>query len=228
MSLAQHQLKSSINAQNGLVSLLVILMLSVCSAAYGLTLKPYSAEQLGSSSQVITYAQVIHKMSFWENKRIITRIRLHVINRYIHPRHEMNRYTPSLESKEVTLEILGGTLNGLSQIVHGTPRLNLGDRALFFMRCPPEGRGTCSLVGMGLGVWREYKSGWIPDLIRTTHQSDQHHESSHTLNSKSLWYSAPMTLSSLQELCQFKLANETPVDSTLLPNHSSRHPILSP
>ena len=197
-------------------------VLSVCSISYGLTLKPYSPEKLSEASHVITYAQVSRKSSFWENKRIITRITLQVVKRYTHSEDKNAPHVPKLDAESVTLELLGGTLDGLSQVVHGTPQLKIGDRALFFMRCPREGAGSCGLVGMGLGVWREYTSGWLPDLARSKYHPDELSKNGSNTHLKgSLWYSEPMEFSKLKELCQFKQLNTHPVSTQHLPTDPS-------
>jgi len=63
---------------------------------------------------------------------------------------------------DLTLQTLGGTLNGLSQRVAGSPSLQRGEELIALLSCgaqPTQSEAghqsaRCRLVGMGQGLWR--------------------------------------------------------------------------
>ena len=63
---------------------------------------------------------------------------------------------------DLTLQTLGGTLNGLSQRVAGSPNVELGEELIALLSCGAQAAQSeathqsarCRLVGMGQGLWR--------------------------------------------------------------------------
>ena len=139
----------------GLISTICALMISsALSSSDALTLKRYALSELGERADIVARASVIDAKSAWVERRIITTYTLAIIDLYqgktkgsISDESESH---PSV--KTLGLQLLGGSVDGIAQVIPGAPQLQTGEEGIFFLKCiKPD---NCRLVGYGQGLWR--------------------------------------------------------------------------
>ncbi len=109
-------------------------------------------------AEQISVVDVVSVKAGWneDHDRIVTTVDLAVVDSW---------KGPAAPASHVQVVQPGGTADGLTMRVQGLPRFSPGERALVFLRFPPETPGRASVVGMAQGkraVRREASSGrWM-------------------------------------------------------------------
>ena len=145
----------------------VLIGLSICCAlfqvGYSTTMKSYTLSRLGQASDMIVLAKVLEVRTARIKGRIFTYSTIDIL-------HTLQDKAPSSKVRLI-VRTLGGTIDDLTQYVAGVPVLQVGEEALFFLRCSGQAMGSgqvigadqvihdnktrlCDLVGFGQGLWR--------------------------------------------------------------------------
>jgi hypothetical protein len=139
----------------GVTSIICALLISSSfSASSALTLKRYALSELGERADVIARATVVNARSAWVERRIITTYTLAIRDTYQSKVKAplSDESEPHHPVKTLALKLLGGSVDGIAQVIPGAPRLQTGEEGVFFLKCiEPE---SCRLVGYGQGLWR--------------------------------------------------------------------------
>ena len=171
----------------------IIIGLSICCAlfqvGYSTTMKSYTLSRLGQVSDMIVLAKVLEVQTARIKGRIFTFSTIDILR-------TLQDKAPSSKVRLI-VRTLGGTIDDLTQYVAGVPVLQVGEEALFFLRCSGQVVGSgqvigadqvihgnktrlCDLVGFGQGLWRatdvdvEGNSLFIPSLEGMTLVGSDH------------------------------------------------------
>ena len=115
--------------------------------ASALSMKPYALSELWSESQVVARGSVIATRVYRERGRIWTEFTLAPSEAPMRDRRD----STTSRRDVVNFALLGGTLDGITQVIPGTPRLTVGQELIVFLRC--RAAQSCSPVGLGQGIW---------------------------------------------------------------------------
>lgn len=140
---------------------------------YALSMLKYSTDVLCQTSQWIVHAKVGEAQSRWEKKRIVTTFELEVIHSFKDLRTVQNSYESTVKDH---IDVLGGTIDGITQMIPGNSTFKQGDEVLLFLKCLPK--HTCMPVGFSQGVWRitqnpntSHDIMWVSDFEKDSHSS---------------------------------------------------------
>lgn len=92
--------------------------LCISSLAQGSTLRYLNLQQLVDASELVVRGRAVHQESFWQDRRIVTRVRVAVDEVWV-------GRVPA--SREVDVLTLGGVVDGIGQRVDGAAVLPAGE-----------------------------------------------------------------------------------------------------
>lgn len=140
---------------------LVILLGSIplVSTSSALTMVPYSLAELHQEADIIVRGSVSQTRAYRSGGRIFTEVTLTVSAPLLKGTLK-GAVEGQSERALARFSLLGGSLDGLTQKVPGSPQVKLGDELIAFLRCDQAQR--CAPVGIGQGLWRPLNAHWIP------------------------------------------------------------------
>ena len=135
-------------------SVVVVLLgfLGSLTTAEATTLAGITQDALIRQSQLIVHATPMPHTSRWRSGRIVSTFTL-----------EVSRTLAGPKRSTIEVELLGGTVSGISQQVTGVPALELHKPKLFFLRLR-TGSNTYIPIQLGLGVFEPVAESnlWAP------------------------------------------------------------------
>ena len=123
------------------------------------TLEKLSVDQMISKSNYIVRAKVISSSGLLYNRNIYTKFSLQIIESL------KGSASPSME-----VLVPGGTVNGMSQSIAGTPKLALGSEMVLFLWQSPKGQ--LLVIGMQQGAFDLQKDSTGQQFITRNAISD--------------------------------------------------------
>lgn len=129
-----------------LVSLVVSALLTQAPANATIAVK-LDVAGLATAADAVVLGRVLSQESHWEGKRIVTDVAIHVAVPIVG--------APD-PAQNLTIQVLGGRVDDLAQIVHGTPRFTVGEDVLLFLEETQRAR-PFRVVGMAQGRFKVQK-----------------------------------------------------------------------
>jgi len=123
--------------------LLSLIFLSVHQLS-ALTVEYIGLERMTKESQVIVYGRVLSSYSVWEDKSIYTYTTLEI----------KELIKGEYRSQKIVVKQMGGTVGYISQVVDGTPRLEIGKEYVLFLR---DWKGAYWIHSIVLGHFQVYE-----------------------------------------------------------------------
>lgn len=111
-----------------------------------LTVEYISLERMTKESQIIVYGKVLSKYSVWEDKSIYTYTTIEI----------KELIKGQYSSKKIVVKQMGGTVGYISQIIDGTPKLEIGKEMVLFLR---DWKGAYWIHSIVLGYFQVYEEG---------------------------------------------------------------------
>lgn len=102
----------------------LIFLFILLNRGFSLTVEYISLDRMTKESQLIVYGKVISQYSIWEDKSIYTYTTIEIYD----------VLKGNYKSKKVVVKQMGGTVGYISQVVDGTPKLELGKEVVLFLR----------------------------------------------------------------------------------------------
>ncbi len=138
-------MRKAIRAWRELVSALVLAGVGVTILVSGLeatTVKQFSLEEMVHKSQRIMLGRCVSQETYWNKHR--TRI-------YTATRFEVTEDLKGESRRTATVVTVGGTMDGLTQVVSGTPRFREREEVLLFLEAGKS--GSWILLGLSQGMF---------------------------------------------------------------------------
>jgi hypothetical protein len=123
--------------------LLSLIFLSVHQLS-ALTVEYIGLERMTKESQVIVYGRVLSSYSVWEDKSIYTYTTLEI----------KELIKGEYRSQKIVVKQMGGTVGYISQVVDGTPKLEIGKEYVLFLR---DWKGAYWIHSIVLGHFQVYE-----------------------------------------------------------------------
>ena len=141
------------------VLILSVVVLMLFSNESWSVLPDFAKEQLIQNSESIVYGKVISQNSYWSEDRrgIFTDVKLMVYA----------QYKGEPQGKEITIQIPGGKVGEITQVVSDTPTFQPGSKVILHLFTKENGRKW--IYGWEKGVL-EVKDDFIEDYQMTTSQ----------------------------------------------------------
>lgn len=102
----------------------LIFLFILLNRGFSLTVEYISLDRMTKESQLIVYGKVISQYSIWEDKSIYTYTTIEIYD----------VLKGNYKSNKVVVKQMGGTVGYISQVVDGTPKLELGKEVVLFLR----------------------------------------------------------------------------------------------
>lgn len=102
----------------------LIFLFILLNRGFSLTVEYISLDRMTKESQLIVYGKVISQYSIWEGKSIYTYTTIEIYD----------VLKGNYKSNKVVVKQMGGTVGYISQVVDGTPKLELGKEVVLFLR----------------------------------------------------------------------------------------------
>lgn len=102
----------------------LIFLFILLNRGFSLTVEYISLDRMTKESQLIVYGRVISQYSIWEDKSIYTYTTIEIYD----------VLKGNYKSNKVVVKQMGGTVGYISQVVDGTPKLELGKEVVLFLR----------------------------------------------------------------------------------------------
>lgn len=126
-----------------LISFFVLVFLSVQSLS-ALTVELIGLERMTKESQIIIYGKVLSFYSVWEGHSIYTYTTVEI----------KELIKGNFSSKKIVVKQMGGTVGYISQIIDGTPKLEIGKEVVLFLR---DWKGAYWIHSIVLGHFQVYE-----------------------------------------------------------------------
>ncbi len=108
-----------------------------------LTVEYIGLERMTKESQIILYGKVLSSYSVWEDKSIYTYTTIEI----------KELIKGDYQSKTIVVKQMGGTVGYISQVVDGTPKLEIGKEVVLFLR---DWKGHYWIHSIVLGYFQVY------------------------------------------------------------------------
>lgn len=109
-----------------------------------LTVELIGLERMTRESQIIIYGKVISSYSVWEDKSIYTYTTIEI----------KELIKGEYKSQKIVVKQMGGTVGYISQVVDGTPKLEIGKEVVLFLR---DWKGAYWIHSIVLGYFQVYE-----------------------------------------------------------------------
>jgi len=126
-----------------LTFLIAFIFLSV-HQLMALTVELIGLERMTRESQIIIYGKVISSYSVWEDKSIYTYTTIEI----------KELIKGEYKSQKIVVKQMGGTVGYISQVVDGTPKLEIGKEVVLFLR---DWKGAYWIHSIVLGYFQVYE-----------------------------------------------------------------------
>ncbi len=126
------------------IQIVLIFFLGLISYLYSLTVEYIGLERMTRESQLIIYGKVISSYSVWEDKSIFTYTTIEI----------KELIKGEYKSQKIVVKQMGGTVGYISQVVDGTPKLELGKEVVLFLR---DWKGAYWIHSIVLGHFQVYE-----------------------------------------------------------------------
>ncbi len=133
-------------------ALVIALAASSSQSADATTLVDVAPSTLVAESDAVVVAEAVQSESLWVDGRIITRVTLRV-----------DECWSGTAPDELVVEVPGGQVGDLAQVVLGAPRLEPGERYVLFVR---DLDVTPRVTRWALGAWRVRLDVLSPEVVR--------------------------------------------------------------
>lgn len=127
---------------NKLIFFLLIFLTAINLNA--LTVEYIGLERMTKESQLVVYGKVISAYSVWEDNSIYTYTTIEI----------KELIKGEYHSQKIVVKQMGGTVGYISQIVDGTPKLEIGKDVVLFLR---DWKGAYWIHSIVLGFFQVYK-----------------------------------------------------------------------
>lgn len=124
----------------------ILLALVFFSVQYlsALTVEYIGLERMTKESQIIVYGRVVSAYSVWEDKSIFTYTTIEI----------KELIKGEYKSQKIVVKQMGGTVGYISQVVDGTPKLEIGKEVVLFLR---DWKGAYWIHSIVLGHFQVYE-----------------------------------------------------------------------
>ncbi len=109
-----------------------------------LTVEYIGLERMTKESQIIVYGRVVSAYSVWEDKSIYTYTTIEI----------KELIKGEFKSQKIVVKQMGGTVGYISQVVDGTPKLEIGKEVVLFLR---DWKGAYWIHSIVLGHFQVYE-----------------------------------------------------------------------
>lgn len=109
-----------------------------------LTVEYIGLERMTKESQIIVYGKVLSSYSVWEDKSIYTYTTIEI----------KELIKGDYRSQKIVVKQMGGTVGYISQVVDGTPKLEIGKEVVLFLR---DWKGAYWIHSIVLGHFQVYE-----------------------------------------------------------------------
>ncbi|MGB9664023.1 MAG: hypothetical protein ACPL25_03740 [Ignavibacteria bacterium] len=109
-----------------------------------LTVEYIGLERMTKESQIIVYGRVVSAYSVWEDKSIYTYTTIEI----------KELIKGDYRSQKIVVKQMGGTVGYISQVVDGTPKLEIGKEVVLFLR---DWKGAYWIHSIVLGHFQVYE-----------------------------------------------------------------------
>jgi len=132
-------------SKNVLFVLVLAVLMAGGQAVWGSTARAMSLERLVVTSDAVVLGRAGEARTFREsNGRMVTRVT-----------YEVEQYVTGEGPAQISVRLLGGTMDGVTQYVHGEPRLPRGEATLLFLERRPQAAGKIFVIsGLSQGAFR--------------------------------------------------------------------------
>lgn len=126
----------------------LVIVFILTSQLYSLTVEYIGLERMTKESQLIVYGKVISSYSTWEDKSIFTYTTIEI----------KELIKGEYKSQKIVVKQMGGTIGYISQVVDGTPKLEIGKEVVLFLR---DWKGAYWIHSIVLGHFQVYEEKGI-------------------------------------------------------------------
>lgn len=126
------------------IILFFFLIFSLAIKVNALTVEYIGLERMTKESQNVIYGKVLSSYSVWEDKSIYTYTTIEI----------KEVIKGSYRSQKIVVKQMGGTVGYISQIVDGTPKLEIGKEVVLFLR---DWKGAYWIHSIVLGFFQVYE-----------------------------------------------------------------------
>lgn len=123
--------------------LMALVFLSVHQLS-ALTVEYIGLERMTRESQIVVYGKVLSSYSIWEDKSIYTYTTIEI----------KELIKGEYKSQKIVVKQMGGTVGYISQVVDGTPKLEIGKEVVLFLR---DWKGAFWIHSIVLGYFQVYE-----------------------------------------------------------------------
>lgn len=123
----------------------VVMLLGLFTQSlFALTVEYIGLERMTRESQIIVYGRVLSQYSVWEDKSIFTYTTLEI----------KELIKGEYKSQKIVVKQMGGSVGYISQVVDGTPKLEIGKEFVLFLR---DWKGAYWIHSIVLGYFQVYE-----------------------------------------------------------------------
>jgi hypothetical protein len=130
-----------------IVAFLAAVLVSVVMSASATTLERMSVAKITRAAELVVRAQCVANSSAWDGGEIWTFTSFTVEDSW--------KGAPSGTARQVTVRMLGGSVENLSSTVSGVPRFRPGEEVILFLQS--TARGDYSIVSWVQGTFRIHR-----------------------------------------------------------------------
>ncbi|MCX8056301.1 MAG: hypothetical protein N3F03_01665 [Ignavibacteria bacterium] len=123
---------------------LLLILVTAFHPLYPLTVEYIGIERMTKESQLVIYGRVLSQYSVWEDKSIFTYTTIEI----------KELIKGQYSSQKIVVKQMGGTVGYISQVVDGTPKLEIGKEVVLFLR---DWKGAYWIHSIVLGYFQVYE-----------------------------------------------------------------------
>jgi hypothetical protein len=130
--------------KNKILIFLLLFGIVPVTRLFGLTVEYIGLERMTKESQIIVYGKVLSSYSVWEDKSIFTYTTIEI----------KELIKGEYRSQKIVVKQMGGTVGYISQVVDGSPKLEIGKEVVLFLR---DWKGAYWIHSIVLGHFQVYE-----------------------------------------------------------------------
>jgi hypothetical protein len=130
--------------KNKILIFLLLFGIVPATRLFGLTVEYIGLERMTKESQIIVYGKVLSSYSVWEDKSIFTYTTIEI----------KELIKGEYRSQKIVVKQMGGTVGYISQVVDGSPKLEIGKEVVLFLR---DWKGAYWIHSIVLGHFQVYE-----------------------------------------------------------------------